>query len=669
MATNPELTVGIAALVAGLAALIFAVVQTLTALSQYVQLSARCSTRVTGVFNLSAGFWFHVSSLSWNPQYRMPVITMPILRQQPTSSGTSPQTTNFNDGKNYDYSKNGYLDYEVLRIARGYTSPNAGKKVDVRGTMVRTILAVMWTPIGIILSFITLFVCIIPFLACGCLPYTRGKGGGFVWYSKFGKDNNLTLLHLFRTSSQPLTFAWARATRYTSEDVYSLHSSPALEAAAWCQFLVNFQETWWGRADIHWKWRLATMIPADTYGASIESTMADVQLLAALAGMHTTWDPEVIARTKCGEMLTTSQHAALGKMVYYRSPRKNTWPKINLYGPTRLPALQYIMDAHNHLRTTSLTGDDTEIRRSCITALLSRPRSDYDAQIDVSLGDLSFIFSTEVFKALYNGLHAAYPGWASEQVRVFFGPLGQGLGRCSCLACCEGWKDADSTVEKKASVVVNDSNPKRRIYASCFQSLWSALTVSQIFMDEDDSPDPVRVIGPFLPTASNCDGDSDPNFCFVTYTATLSDPLEINSVAVCTSTCVEGEGCTCGVIARIPASDQPPTLQSLLAVAGINTRWLARCPSSLILEASNSMAAWITTTDQQDEIFRLMVMSSIERAFDGSGLVNVDLIRVVMAYTESLLREVRKAIGSNDVWDSTFALGRFEDFGPVVLGA
>ena len=112
--------------------------------------------------------------------------------------------------------------------------------------------------------------------------------------------------------------------------------TPALEAASWVQFLMNYQIAWWGYASIRWEWRLASMIPAeDMYGAFAETTVADLELLSLVGGMHFLDDKRVLARTNSGEQLGYSEHPTLGLVASYRSGRENIQPGIFLSSPKK----------------------------------------------------------------------------------------------------------------------------------------------------------------------------------------------------------------------------------------------------------------------------------------------------------------------------------------------
>ncbi|KAK3899708.1 hypothetical protein C8A05DRAFT_36661 [Staphylotrichum tortipilum] len=146
--TNPQLITG----------LIFAVIQTAAALAQYIQVSSWCSPRVTGVFNLTAGFWFQGGNV-------------------------------FRLGRNFRRERNGYVDYEVVRVVKG----EVGERVERREVKVLpTVL-------------------------------TRSIASDML---------------------APLTFAWKLAVRYKAGSAPRMSSAPGLEVAAWCQFLMNFQDVW-----------------------------------------------------------------------------------------------------------------------------------------------------------------------------------------------------------------------------------------------------------------------------------------------------------------------------------------------------------------------------------------------------------------------------------------
>ncbi|KAK4683026.1 hypothetical protein QC764_121470 [Podospora pseudoanserina] len=719
-----SLTNGIAALVAAVAALLFAIVQTFAALAQYVSVSSRCSRRVTGVFDLTAGFWFHLSSLSWNPQYRMPVLTMPGLRgESVVTMERYPLQTGFRPGKNYDRGRNGYVDYGVLRVVSGTDDSKVHKEISILPTVLRSIFAMAWTPIGLALSSLTTIFCFPPAWVCSCAC----TGAGCCGSRRHQEDDDVKHRRNQKTSRdicldmlKPLTFAWEWAIRYKSGTTVSNHgSSPGLEAAAWSQFLVNYQAAWWGYANIRWEWRLATMIPSDIYGATIETTMADVRLLAALAGMSCSSSPGVVARTKCGEMLTRSQHMTLGTVVYYRSGRENIAPKITRGVPVRSSRwLHCQLEVQAHLKKSRLllssSGEDKEHR---IATLLSRPRTEYDAQLDLSLGNnLGFIFETETFRALSSGLHATDDsGWKTETIRIFLGPLGQGLAACSCLTCCTDWVlshpayDVKSTASdghittlfsypwvyeydtgpppalslqaelKTYRPVVSGFRPAHEILTSTH---WSRKPGAKLIKES-------RIVGPVG--------------CYTTVTNAaqgrakirggLKSELEIQARRVCVDfTLYPGASpkrmctadvCKCmGGPARIArpvrvTGTEKHSFEEAMAVAAINNDFLSRVDQAVLRRAAEEVAGWICQEDQQSQKLRREVTVCLGRAWEdvvGQGEVSegsLELVKVVMAATEMMLRVVRRGIGMEDMWAGSEEGGQIweDDFGGVVLGS
>ncbi|KAK4204781.1 hypothetical protein QBC40DRAFT_216595 [Triangularia verruculosa] len=712
-----ETTIGIAALVAAVAALLFAVVQTFAALAQYVSVSSRCSRRVTGVFDLTAGFWFHLSSLSWNPQYRMPVLTMPALRgESVVTMERYPLQAGFRAGKNYDKSQNGYVDHGVLRVVSGTDDSKVHKEISILPTVLRSIFAVAWTPIGLALSSITTIFCFPPAWVCSCACTGAGCCGSRHQMEDDDvkhRRNQQTSRDICLDMLKPLTFAWEWAIRYKSDTAVSNHgSSPGLEAAAWSQFLVNYQAAWWGYANIRWEWRLATMIPSDIYGATIETTMADVKLLAALAGMSCSGSPGVVAKTKCGEMLTRSQHMTLGTVVYYRSGRENIAPKITRGVPVRSSRwLHCQLEVQAHLKKSRLLSGSGEDKQNRIATLLSRPRTEYDAQLDLSLGNLGFMFETETFRTLSNGLHATDSGWKTETIRIFLGPLGQGLASCSCLTCCTDWVLSHPAYEVKSTASdghittlftypwvyeyntgpppalslqaeLKTYRPVRSGYQPAHEILtsthWSLKPGANITKES-------RIIGPIecyttevnaVPRGrAKCRGELKPE-------------LEIQTRRVCVdfalypgaptkSTCT-ADVCKCpGGPARIArpvrvTGTERHSFEEAMAVAAINNDFLSR--------AAEGVAGWVCQGDQQSQKLRREVTVCLGRVWKdevGQGEQgevsegSLELVKVVMAGTEMMLRGVRRGIGMGDMWMGSGEGGQIweDDFGGVVLGA
>jgi hypothetical protein len=688
---DPEVIIGVAALVAAIAALIFAIIQTGAALAQYVQVSNRCSPRVTGVFNLTAGFWFQVSSLSWNPQYRMPVLTMPGLRGAQVAMEADPAWADFVPGRNFKLY--GYVDYGRFRVSKTNDDDDELKeprRIDVLPTAIFSVFAAIWTPIGTVLSAVALLLCFPLAFSCECVC---GGGCG-------GRRKHTTPSSIARSVvgdlTRPLTFAWKLAIRYKTDGgaVAGLSSAPGLESAAWCQFLVNFQDAWWGYADIRWEWRLATMIPLDVYGATMETTMADLRLLAAMGGMCASTDATVLARTRCGEMLMHSQHLVLGRMAYYRSGRENIRPRITGKVPTCTSRFQHcIMAVQNHLKkraaTTGMTSlNNSNASREAIATLLSRPRTEFDAQIDCSLGNHMWLFSTATFKVFSNGLSAPNLDWSTEEARIFLGPLGQGIGGCSCLACCREWMAGDWA---PSGTMIPPKFPPTMEPTPDF---WPALalqaeqeTVAQPDSEGKTTKGRARIVGPVI-SCLRVDKEGTEKL-----KGSYLKSVKVETLRACRGSCADLTNCACGRIARVvrPREDAAtaPSTDETFAAAAINTKWLGKCSAELLGQAADSLAAWVSEPDQEKPELRQEVAGSLAAAWGrpnvNTGLgdapaqpadsvkgntlkADVNLVRVVMAATEDYLFAVRKVIGASNMWDGPVTEG-FDDFGPVVLGA
>ena len=703
---NPELIVGLAALVAAVAALVIAVIQTAAALAQYVQVSSRCSPRVTGVFTLGAGFWFQISSLSWNPQYRMPVLMMPGLRGTEVAMEADAATADFRPGRNFDSDRNGYMDYGRLRVCR--SAPNGTESIDIVSTVIFGVFAAIWSPIGLALSTVLLFFCFAPAF-CGSCFLDGGCGG---WRRKTTGNFKASEHAVFVATGLALPFLWPWdwAIRYKSRrgGVRSTSSSPALEPAAWCQFLVNFQDAWWAHASIRWEWRLATMIPLDVYSATIETTMADLRLLAAMGGMHPSSDPHLIARTRCGEMLVRSHHMVLGRIVYYRSGRENIHPLITGTVPTKTSRfLQCITATQAHL-----TSHPTTTPREALTALLSCPRTEFDAQIPLSLGPLTTFLSTPIFKILSSGLHATDGGWTPEEARIFLGPLGQGLNGCSCLACCREWTATQPSQPLPGSSGSVSGPPPAggkaaaqgplgsiRLTAERRTDFWPALAMQA---EMDTAPGggggnggggagaggkrTARIVGPFAECLQVVDGEE-------VVRGEWSAPVQIETLRVCRGACPDLGSCACGSVARVVRRTEAPgkasSTEEMFAAAAVNTKWLGKCAGEVLAAAAGPMAEWVSEPDQEKAELRRKVTDSLvmawakPRVLPPAGIVSShpaggtkqpaikaspDLVRLVMAATEVHLLAVRKAIGASSMWDGPATEG-YDDFGPVVLGA
>ena len=699
---DPQLIVGLAALVAAVAALVIAVIQTAAALAQYVQVSSRCSPRVTGVFTLGAGFWFQISSLSWNPQYRMPMLTMPGLRGTEVAMEADAATADFRPGRNFDSDRNGYVDYGRLRVSR--RAPDGTESIDIIPTIVFSVFAAVWSPIGLALSAVLLLLLFVPAFCGGC--FMRGGCGGRRLRTNFRPG--ALAVDIATGLALPLIWPWECAIRYKSSrgGVHSTSSSPGLEPAAWCQFLVNFQDAWWAHASIRWEWRLATMIPLDVYSATIETTMADLQLLAAMGGMHTSSESHTIARTRCGEMLVRSHHMVLGRIVYYRSGRENIRPLITGTVPAKTSRfLQCLTATRAHL-----TKHATATPREAFAALLSRPRTEFDAQIPLSLGPLTTLLSTPIFKILSSGLHATDRGWTPEEARIFLGPLGQGLNGCSCLACCREWMATQPPQPLSGSSSSPSSVPRPGVKKPATQSPQGSIRLTAetrtdfwpaLAMQAEMDTAPARgggggarargkrtasIVGPFAECLRVVGGEE-------MVRGECSEPVQIETLRACRGACPDLGSCTCGSVARVSeltgASLKAPRIEEMFAAAAVNTKWLGRCSGKALAAAAGPLAEWVSEPDQEKAELRRKVTDSLVIAWAKASSppavraapaqaaggtkepaikASIDLVRVVMAATEVYLLAVRKAIGANSMWDGPATEG-YDDFGPVVLGA
>ncbi|VBB77181.1 Putative protein of unknown function [Podospora comata] len=322
------------------------------------------------------------------------------------------------------------------------------------------------------------------------------------------------------------------------------------------------------------------MIPSDIYGATIETTMADVKLLAALPGMSFSSSPGVIARTKCGEMLTKSQHMVLGAVVYYRSGRENIAPKITM--------------------------------KHEITTLLSRPRTEYDAQLPLSLGNLS-CFSTTLFTLPWkHNLSSGPPPALSLQAEL-----------------------------KTYPPVVSGSQSRHEVLTPGHWSLKSGAKVVKS----------TRIVGPIG--------------CFLNPTQTrtwlrgsLGREIEIQTRSVCLDFAVLNKNCA-AVLCKCPGG--PATIaravkttgsfEVLMAVAAVNNDFLGRVGKGVLGTTARELAGWVCKGDQNDRGLRREVTGCIQRALEAGGEEGVvvegslELVKVVIANTEVVLRGVRRGLG------------------------
>lgn len=595
-----ELILAITAAVLSAAALLFAILQTTSAISQYLASINRCGRAITGAFELRQGFFRSLITFTLKPRYRMPVLTMPGLRSAiPLIERENMEIIPLQRGQNFDPALNSYLDGKTARIA----GPQRSLPISYRRTL---------------------------------------------WAINM-KSEAQTAMSKIKTSP-----------------------TPGLEAASWVQFLINYQATWWGHANLRWEWRLASLIPADMYGACAQTTMADLELLATLGGMHFSDSQAIIGRTLCGEQLTVSQHGVLGPTVYYRSSRDNVRAEIKLSRPMfggwllhsvaarRMVDLRPFLTGGTYANRTIAMNPSCKIDAGTISSLsaervvkyLSRERTIFDAQLSYSCGNATWALATQDFQTYSQTLleHLSTPtvapsidqaittirqtapsapthevsitsNWAESEIAVFWGPLGSGNNFCSCTQCCRDWYTAAT------SHIPATSRSSISELLACGATFWAALDV------EADG----KTVGPMtlvVPHEFN----------------RISDDGSLPTVTVKVQNCCRGiQGRCCDTIARLmDDSDPAPCLDQVLAVVALNTRWLATIPSEKLLLVAEELV--------------------FGRPSGNASTPDIETLKNVVAYTEKLLVPLRQRIGSADVWNSPLG-PTLEDFSPVALGA
>ena len=647
---DASLLTAVASAVLAAAALLFAIVQATTAFSQYLASMNRCARSVTGAFDLRQGIWVYSNTLTLNPRYRMPVLTMPGLRKEmPVMEQGQVFSHDLNPGTNFRSSLNGYVDAHKPRILglgqRQRSLPIARKK-----TMLSILLRVFLAPFALALSL----ACAPLFVPCyACYIYERAKKGkeyigeddcgGFT----IGDCASLPFVPVLYLVDLPLELQ-------AEEDDIELRLSPRfprsetpdLEAASWVQFLMCYQAAWWGYGSIRWEWRLASMIPADTYGASAKTTVADLELLGIMGGMHFRDDPRVLAKTKCGEQLTYSEHNTLGRIASYRSSRENIQPGIFMTKPsTNLPWLYYCIEARRLSNPKSFEsyhkykGGQVDIHYSnkklathltgiCIKGAieqLARRRTQYDAQLQFSCENAMWVLSTQAFIHASERLHDNFEDWSKVQCLVFWGALGTGINNCSCIQCCREWFDAQNFEDKTLS-------------GSGY--FWPALELDldPLYLSSENRR---PIVGP-------CSGLTPRQLSEVKASG-LMRKINIMVRKACNGHCVGGQ-CSCGYIARLeqPTGRAEPSLDECLAVTAWNTAWLRKVPHDALLHASEEIV--------------LKPLGGRTRSQSNF------LLRNVLGYTELLLPKIRQHIGSTNIWDCPMRPS-LTDFSPIVLGA
>lgn len=646
--SNSEFILAVAAAVVGVAALIFAILQTVTALSTYLDKSNRCSQSVTGPFKLSEGALFSIVTFTWNPRYRMPVITMPLLRNSAPVMEADPVQADFVSGTNFNQLQNSYQDGNINRVTSG-PPLKTRNSVNLPGTASSIAWRIMWAPFGLAWFLIFSVVCIPCEVVCFLEhldPQEEerrrglgGCGGSGIWS--------------FRAISEPLTCVWTDAIKYGDSPSLEALNTPHLECAQWCQLLVNTQEIWWGHGNMRWEWRLASAIPGDLHGAPIESAMADIQLIASMSGMFFPKQDSVVAQSRCGERIALSQHSTLGRIAHYQSNRDNSAARITMKCPPKSSAwMRHCINTHRLYRTMRFDlslGPDAANKR--IATFLGRPRTIYDAQLNFPLMDATLKTIVPYLDSLggriYKDMHDL-ADWSMEKVIVRTGPLGSGPGHCSCLLCCQEWVQ---------------SLGRRECYTTDPGVLWPAL-----YIDSTEFPD-VKLVGPpYNERFRLSSGDAPKRLCPAGVTPMLEVNLE--KASLCHGSCPD-EACICGVVARVKSGCEDGQGQHLAfwAAAAINTAWLSRATGEKLRQAAELTNKFILSGQT--------LVSSCEGSGSGTqenaGTAEnhspeIDNLATVIAYTENILPIVRAQIGSVNIEDDTL-VPDLTDFTPVVLGS
>lgn len=312
--TDASLVIAVASADMAAAALLFAIVQATAAFSQYLASMNRCSCSITGALVLRQGVWLYSLTLTPNPPYRMPVLTMPALRKRkPQLEQSQPYPAEPIPVISYEKYLNCYVDANKARIS-------GPRKRELPIAKAETAASLLWR---IILVPFALAACLVftPFcIPCDvCYAFERAKNGKEAIEN--GSECRGFALH--ECALMPLVFPYQLFKKTIKrsdflgeiEEPLSSSETPVLEPASWVQFLMNYQAAWWGHASLRWEWWLASMIPTDVYGATAETTVADLELLAIIGGMFFVDHPYVLAQTRCGEQLTSTQHATLGLVV------------------------------------------------------------------------------------------------------------------------------------------------------------------------------------------------------------------------------------------------------------------------------------------------------------------------------------------------------------------
>ena len=582
-----EFLTGLVAAIIALSALMFAIFQAAVAFSTLMSAVSRCDRRVTGAFDLRAGFWLSILTLTPNVKYRMPVITMPGIRSKIPAMEVEGIPKNFFPGLNFKH--NAYVDGKRARIY----GAKPRSPVDYRKTAIRILRNILWAPFGALLSLIGCVVCWPTLLCCGGCGSPAMFGLGAIALPLFPLFNNIR--------------------RKKGDDVergINVNPNPELEPASWAQFLLIHQMAWWGHANIRWEWRLASAIPQDLSGATIETTIADIELLALMFGMVPCNDPNIVARSPCGEEIVSTEHQVLGRLIYYRSGRENIQRKILASSPKEASRwLHLCIQAARKQRTEFFQPqkaylaiqdpkdlDSLDSLRDNVVHLFSRRRSVFDAQLQFSCGRAMWLFTDDGFLRAEAGFSELGRVFASEiTAKVSMGPIGSGVNSCSCIHCCKEWFSENNASERR----------------------WALL-------DTKRTNDVI-----WIGTAA-----VGPHFDVI---------LQIQRL--CWRNC-DVEDCACDFIARAPESKSILSLEHSIAILAINTAWLSKVPDLMLRQAAESVLLGIAANP---------VVEAVRN------------VSVTMAYTERLLLDVRRQTGATNIWN-TPVKELMSDFSPIAMG-
>ena len=612
----------------------FAIIQAVAAYSSLVSTVSKCDRRVTGLFNLHAGYWFSMVTLSPNVKYRMPVITMPGLRFKVPVMEPNGTPQDFSPGLNFN--DNAYFDGKLARIHGDSEQRPLKAPIDRWRTFLLITRNVILAPFMITIT-------VVGSVLCGCcLIVCAGCGGG--------------ACDMWQEFLEPLGHNIQRIEESDIEKGTKSNDNPDLEPASWAQFLLIHQMAWWGHASVRWEWRLASSIPTDMSAATIETTVADLELLALMFGMVPSTKPNVLAISFCGEMIVTHTHDYVGLIAYYRSGRENIQNRIWSLTPRHSSQwLQLCIQEAQRKVNDFVEEKENNINIRCqegtlvlsdqiedVLRLLARRRTIFDAQVQYSCGRSMWLFSLPGFcRALKDIWELRAQKWRKASTLVDVGPIGQGINSCSCVSCCRAWFLSKGLKEQQWALLSIETHWDR------------GLTVGHAHHDGETMKPDVLIANPnpqdswseesgkqrreedqqAREAAEPCESvtGEDPNIIF-------------NVSKVCWRSCTEH--CNCGKVARALARDTVVSLEHSIAIAAVNGAWLSEIDDSVLRQASALL-------------------------LDDSGLASASLhvrnVSSVIAYTESHLRKVRHQTGATNMWNTEIR-EYMSDFSPIAVG-